>query len=178
MKYFFAVFSSIIAISLITFGFMHFGYNNSHVDYHTRYDAEQGVVEARLDNMWKIISDKFQMSQQYADDFKEVAKANATNFGKGGEMWKWVQANYPQLDATIYKDVMASIESERKGLENAQKKIVDICREHNNLIAKVPSAWFISDKTPLEWDVISSKDTKEIMITREDERTLENLRNS
>lgn len=178
MKYFFAVFSSIIAISLITFGFMHFGYNNSHVDYHTRYDAEQGVVEARLDNMWKIISDKFQMSQQYADDFKEVAKANATNFGYGGDVWKWVQANYPQLDANIYKDVMASIESERKGLENAQKKIIDICREHNNLIAKVPSAWFISDKTPLEWDVISSKDTKEIMITREDERTLENLRNS
>lgn len=178
MKYFYAVFGSIFATIVIIFVFMYFGYNNQHVDYHTRYEAEEDVVETRLDNMWKIISDKFSMSQQYADDFKEVAKVNATNFGQGGDMWKWVQANYPQLDANIYKDVMASIESERKGLENAQKKIIDICREHNNLIAKVPSSWFISDKEKLEWNVISSKDTKNIMITREDERTLDNLRNS
>lgn len=176
-KYFIGIFGGIFAFIGLMCMFMYFNYNNQHVDYHTRYDAEEGVVEARLDNMWKIISDKFSMSQQYADDFKEVAKINASNFGEGGEMWKWVQATYPQLDASVYKDVMATIESERKGLENAQKKIIDIVREHNNLISKVPSSWFISDKTKMEWTVISSNETKNIMVTREDERTLNNLKN-
>lgn len=176
MKYAFGIFSGLVLAFGAVMLFMYFGYNNQHVDYHTQYDAQVKVIETRLDNMWKIISDKFSMSQQYADDFKEVAKVNATNFGEGGEMWKWVQATYPQIDASIYREVMATIESERKGLENAQKKIIDVSREHNNLIAKVPSSWFISDKEKLDWNVISSKESKAIMITGEDERTIDDLR--
>lgn len=160
---------------VVVFG-MYISYNNTHVDFHNQYEAQNGVIETRLDNMWKIISDKFSMSQQYADDFKKVAATNSSNFGQGGEMWKWVQATYPQIDSSIYKEVMSSIESERKGLENAQKRIIDICREHNNLIMKVPSSWFISDRTPLEWVVISSKESKNIMITREDERSIDSIR--
>ena len=175
-KYFISFFAGIVGICGLVFIIMYFNYTNQHIDYHNRFDAEEDVVEARLDNMWKIISDKFTMSQQYADDFKEVAKVNASNFGEGGEMWKWVQATYPQLDPTIYKEVMATIESERKGLENAQKKIIDIVREHNNLVLKVPDRWFIADKTKMEWIVISSNESKIIMNTREDERTLGNLK--
>lgn len=176
MKYAFGIFSGLVLVFGAVILFMYFGYNNQHVDYHTQCDAQVKVIETRLDNMWKIISDKFSMSQQYADDFKEVAKVNASNFGEGGEMWKWVQATYPQIDASIYREVMATIESERKGLENAQKKIIDVSREHNNLIAKVPSSWFISDKEKLDWNVISSKESKVIMITGEDERTIDDLR--
>lgn len=176
MKYTIIGLFSLLFVGVVAIFGMYISYNNTHVDFHNRYDAQNGVIETRLDNMWKIISDKFSMSQQYADDFKEVASTNSSNFGQGGEMWKWVQATYPQIDATIYKEVMSSIESERKGLENAQKRIIDICREHNNLIMKAPSSWFISDKAKLEWVVISSKDSKNIMITREDERTLYSLK--
>lgn len=177
LKYTIISLISVLAIGGIVILGMYFSYNNKHVGYHNQYDAQVGVVETRLDNMWKIISDKFSMSQEYANDFKEVAKINATNFGQGGEMWKWVQATYPQIDATVYKEVMSTIESERKGLENAQKRIIDIAREHNNLVMMVPGKWFISDQTPLEWVVISSKESKTIMITHEDERTLNTLKN-
>ena len=176
MKYTIISLVSVLAVAGITFLGMLFSYNNKHVEYHNQYDAQTGVVETRLDNMWKIISDKFSMSQEYANDFKEVAKTNSTNFGQGGEMWKWVQANYPQIDASVYKEVMSTIESERKGFENAQKRIIDIAREHNNLVMTVPGKWFISDQTPLEWVVISSKESKNIMITREDERSIDSMR--
>lgn len=177
MKYTIISLVSVLAVAGITFVGMFFSYNNKHVEYHNQYEAQTGVVETRLDNMWKIISDKFSMSQEYAKDFKDVAKTNATNFGQGGEMWKWVQATYPQIDPSIYKEVMSTIESERKGLEIAQKRIIDIAREHNNLVMTFPSKWFISDKQTLEWVVISSKESKEIMVTRQDERTLNALKN-
>lgn len=176
MKYTVIGLVSLFFVGIVVVFGMYFSYNNTHVDFHNQYEAQNDVIETRLDNMWKIISDKFSMSQQYADDFKKVAATNSSNFGQGGEMWKWVQATYPQIDSSIYKEVMSSIESERKGLENAQKRIIDICREHNNLIMKVPSSWFISDRTPLEWVVISSKESKNIMITREDERSIDSIR--
>ena len=176
MKYTIISLVSLLFVGAVAIFGMYISYNNTHVDFHTQYDAQNGVIETRLDNMWKIISDKFSMSQQYAKDFKEVASTNSSNFGHGGEMWKWVQATYPQIDSSIYKEVMSSIESERKGLENAQKRILDICREHNNLIMKAPSSWFISDRAILEWTVISSKESKNIMITREDERSIDSLR--
>lgn len=177
-KIIFGTIGGLIVLFLGVYAIMYFSYNNQHKDLHNRYDAEVGVVETRLDNMWKIISDKFDMSQQYADDFKEVAKINAGAFSEGGEVWKWINTQFPQIDPSIYKEVMATIEAERKGLENAQKKIIDITREHNNLVSKVPSSWFISDKTFMDWVVISSTETKEIMTTREDNRTLEIRRNN
>lgn len=176
LKYTIISLASLLFVGGVVIFSMYISYNNTHVDFHNQYDAQVGVVETRLDNMWKIISDKFSMSQQYAEDFKEVASTNSSNFGQGGEMWKWVQATYPQIDSSIYKEVMSSIESERKGLENAQKRIIDIAREHNNLVMMVPGKWFISDQTPLEWVVISSKESKNIMITREDERSIDSLK--
>jgi hypothetical protein len=72
---------------------------------------------------------------------------------------------------------MQSIESERLGLENSQNNILNVCKFHNDLITKRISCWFIADKTPLTWEVISDEDTQEIMKTRRDERTIETLRN-
>lgn len=166
------IISGLIVIAGIICLSMYFSYNNQHKDFHNRYNAETSAFEARLDNMWKIISDKFDMSQQYANDFKEIAKINIGAFNEGGEVWKWVSTQLPQIDPSIYKEVMATIESERLSLENSQKKIIDITREHNNLVTKVPSSWFISDKDKLEWTTVSSTETKEIMQTRIDNRSL------
>lgn len=171
-KLIWGIVSGIVAIFAIICVSMYFSYNNQHKDLHNRYDAETDVIESRLDNMWKIISDKFDMSQQYFNDFKDVAKTNVQAFTEGGEVWKWISTQLPQIDPSIYKEVMATIESERLSLESAQKKIIDISREHNNLVTKVPSSWFISDTSMMEWVVISSRETKEIMNTREDNRSL------
>lgn len=164
--------TGLIVFGVLITSVMYFNFNNQHKDYHNRYDAEVNVIENRIDNMWKIISDKFDMSQQYFENFKEIAKVNVGAFDDGGEMWKWINTNLPQIDPSIYKEVMSTIESERLSLEKSQNKIIDIVREHNNLVTKVPSRWFISDDDLMEWEVISSKETKEIMTTHEDNRTL------
>lgn len=169
--------SAIIAFFSLIIVIMFFNFNNQHKDLHNRYDAEINVIENRIDNMWKIISDKFNLSQQYFNNFKEIAEINIGAFKDGGEMWKWINTNIPQIDPSIYKEVLSTIESERLSLEKSQNQMIDIVREHNNLVTKIPSSWFINDKDILEWDVISSKDTKEIMITHEDNRSLNDMLN-
>lgn len=46
--------------------------------------------------------------------------------------------------------------------------MLDIIREHETLINTLPSKWFISNKTPIEYTVISSSKSKEVMKSGED----------
>ena len=53
---------------------------------------------------------------------------------------------------------------------NSQEKIIDIEREHNNLLDVVPSKWFMnSDVKRLDFKVISSTQSKKVMKTRLDD---------
>lgn len=154
-----------------------FSYKNQHIDLHNRYEAENKVVETTLDNMWKTISDKLSINKMYSNDFKEIAKTYANSFETNGEMFKWISTQYPTLDASIYSNLMNTIESERLAFKKVQDKIIDISREHNNLVNKIPSKWFISDNTLLEWSVISSSETQKIMKDKIDNRKIEDLIN-
>jgi hypothetical protein len=152
-------------------------YNNLHVDYHNRYAADSAKIENRIYTMWNIISDQFSINENYFEQFREIAKVHRDAFSQNGAVAMWIHTNFQQLDASNYREVMATVESERLAMENSQNSILNVCKFHNDLVTKRISCWFIADKTPLTWDVISSSETEEIMKTRRDERTIESLRN-
>ena len=60
---------------------------------------------------------------------------------------------------------MSSIEVLRAEFQHSQEKELDIIREHKNLCQKVPSSWFIKNKSEIEYTIISSTYTKEIIQT-------------
>ena len=64
-----------------------------------------------------------------------------------------------------YKDLMNTIEVQRLAFKNAQEKEIDIIREHEMLLKTMPSCWFISDKRPIEYTVVSSTKSKMTMET-------------
>jgi hypothetical protein len=166
----------VIVISLVVFT-LDVHYNNLHVDYHNRYAADSAKIENRIYTMWNIISDKYSIKEDYFEEFREIAIIHRDAFSRNGAVAMWIHTNFQQLDASVYREVMASIESERLAMENAQNNILNVCKFHNDLVTKRISCWFITDKTPLTWDVISSPETEEIMKTHRDERTIESLRN-
>lgn len=175
-KVIFGTIFGLLTLVAVTIAGMYFSFNNEHKDFHTRYDAEYQKIEACVDNMWKIISDKYEVADEYAEQFKEISRINVEAFAPNGEMWKWISTTMPTIDSSTYKELMSTIESQRMRMEQAQKVIIDICREHNNLVSKVPSSWFIADKDKLEYTVITSKESKMIMLTGEDERSIKDLR--
>ena len=82
---------------------------------------------------------------------------------------KWVTESNPTFDASMYKDLMKSIEIERTGFFNEQAMLIDLQREHAAYIKKAPNRWFLdSNLKPVEIKVITSEATKETYATGEE----------
>lgn len=154
----------ISTFSAIGFG-MYFSYNNSDARLRNLAEAQRGNLENVYDKMWKILQQKAQVSDQYRDAFKEIyPKLIEGRYSQGdGTLMKWIQESNPQFDVSLYKDLMNSIEVERTVFSNEQKKMLDIIREHNNLIKTVPGKWLVNNLTEIAYTVISSTRSKAVM---------------
>ena len=82
---------------------------------------------------------------------------------------KWIQEANPNFDTSLYNDLMQAIEIQRTHLHNAQTRMLDVIRERASLIESYPSRWFITNKSGIEYEVISSTKTHNVVETRVDD---------
>lgn len=148
---------------------MYFTYNNREIDLSTQITAQNKVIENYYDKMWKILKQKAGITEKYRDSFKDiyVGIMKGRYSDGGGEMMKWIQESNPQFDASLYKDLMNSVEVERTGFYNAQNRLIDMSREHTNLLRKAPSRWFI-DAQPIPIRIITSDQTESVIKSGKD----------
>ena len=78
---------------------------------------------------------------------------------------KWVTEQNPNFDTSLYKDLSQSIELLRTEFQKSQERILDLIREHTTLCNTFPGRWFISNKTTIEYTVVSSTKSKVVMET-------------
>lgn len=158
----------LVAIAICSVVGMYFSYNNSEINLRKQAEAQRGKIEATYDKLWKVISQKAQVSEQYKETFKEIYPELISGRyadDNNGTLMKWIQESNPDFDTSLYKDLMQSIEIERNGFLKAQERMLDIIREHSVLISRYPSKWFISNDEPIEYEVISSSQAKYLMTT-------------
>lgn len=155
----------VIAVIGLTMLGLFFSVNNRDVSLRERAKEQKGNIENMRDAMWKILQQKASVTDQYKDAFSKIyPELIAGRYSdKGGSLMKWIQESNPNFDVSLYKDLMVSIEIERKNFANEQKKMLDIIREHSTFIKSVPNKWFVSDTTSIKYTVISSTTTKKIM---------------
>ena len=164
-------FLGVIVIAVIAVVMMMFSYQNQEIRYVNMFKAENQKIEAVYDNMWKSIQQQAEVTDNYKESFKEIyvqimdARYNKDN----GMLMKWLTESNPNFDTSLYEKLSATIEVERKRFLNAQTKIIDIVREHNNMLDVYPSKWFLSGRDYLEYEVISSTQSKTVMETRMDD---------
>ena len=159
-----------VAIMVICFAgiaiSMYFGYNNQEIRLRKQSDAQRDKIEGVYDKMWKIIQQKAQVADEYKEAFKEIyPDLIAGRYSNGGGLMMWIQENNPNFDTSLYKDLMSSIEVYRTEFQKSQERMIDIIREHSTLITVYPSRWFIANKNPIEYTVISSTKSKQTMET-------------
>lgn len=150
----------------------YFNYNNQEIRLRTEVEAQRGKVEGVHDKMWKVIQQKAQVTDEYKDAFSEIYPAIMEGRYSGtndGSLMKWVTEQNPNFDTSLYKDLMQSIEILRTEFQHNQEKMLDLIREHTALCTTYPSTWFIKNTTPIEYTVISSTKTKEVMKTGTDD---------
>ena len=170
----------IISALLIIAGFFivsmigsYFTYNNQEVALREQAEAQRGKVEGVHDAMWKIISQKAQVSQDYRTSFDSIyTHIISGRYSQGdGTMMKWIKEANPNFDTSLYKDVMDAIEVQRTQFMKAQERMLDIKRQHGTLCKTYPSRWFISNTSEIEYTVISSSKSKEVMESGKDDDT-------
>lgn len=161
------VFGLFVLVLGITAVSMYFSYNNQEVALRQQAEAQRGKIEGTFDTMWKIISQQAQVSNEYKDAFKEIyPELIAGRYSQGdGSLMKWIKEANPEFDASLYKTLMQTIEVQRLQFLKTQERMLDIIREHETLCQTYPSKWFVTNKTPIEYTVISSTKSKMTMET-------------
>ena len=166
------------AIILIIAGFfavlligMYFSYNNKEIALRKESEAQKGKIESVHDTMWKIIKQKAQVSEKYKDAFEKIYPdlIRGRYANDQSSMMKWIQEQNPNFDTSLYRDLSQAIEIQRTIFSNAQQRMLDILRERETLIESMPAKFFISNMTRIDYEVISSTNTKTIMETRIDD---------
>lgn len=148
----------ILALVAVWF-FMGMHYRNAEVGLRNGVTAQQKANEASHDTMWKIISQKAQITSEYKDTFSKVyPEIIAGRYGneKGGSLMKFITEANPNFDISLYKDLMVSIEAERKVFFRNQERLIDLKREHDDVLAKEPGRWFVGDRPKIEIKVVTS----------------------
>ena len=168
-----------VAIIVVIFGIAGCGsyvsYNNSEVALRNEVEANIQDLENVYDKMWKIISQKAQISQDYKESFDtiytHIMSGRYQSNGTDGSLMKWITEANPQFDTALYKDLANSIEVYRNEFATYQERMIDLIREHETLERTIPSKFFISDTRPIEYTVISSSKSKMVMETGLDDDT-------
>ena len=95
-------------------------YNNSEVALRNEVEANIQDLENVYDKMWKIISQKAQISQEYKSSFDEIyTHIMDARYDKGdGTLMKWIQESNPNFDVSLYKDLAQSVEILRTEFAN------------------------------------------------------------
>jgi len=145
----------------------YFNYNNEEVSLREQAEAQRGKVEGVHDAMWKIISQKAQISQKYREGFDSIyTHIISGRYSQGdGTLMKWIKEANPNFDASLYKDVMDAIEVQRTLFKKEQERMLDIKRQHSTLCKTYPGRWFITNTSEIEYTVVSSTRSKQTMET-------------
>lgn len=138
---------------------MYFNYQNQEVELSEAIEAKLDDRDANFTKMWEVIQQKAGVSSEYAKQFKEIYPeliAGRYNNG-GGQMMQWIVEHNPQFDSSLYKDVMMSIESQRESFYVNQQQLIDLNRQHEVLLKRVPSKWFLRGIPSKEFEVIKNE---------------------
>lgn len=161
----------ILGVVLLLLVVMYFHYNNREIALRKEAEAQQGKIESVYDTMWKTLKQEAGVTDQYRKTFEEIyPKLIAGRYSQeGGELMKFIKESNPEFDTRLYDKLMQSIEAQRAYFASSQQRMLDIIRERETLLEQMPSCWFISNKSKIEYEVISSTASKDTMVSRRED---------
>ena len=97
---------SLLAIGGISIFSVYVSYNNKEVSLRAQSDAQIKVIEGYHDAMWKIISQKAGVTQEYAESFDSIythiMEGRYSGGSKDGSLMKGIKESNPSFDASLY----------------------------------------------------------------------------
>ncbi len=158
---------SIIFLVFIPIVVWAIGVSNTEIELRNQFDAAEKVIVLTHDTMWKTISQKFQLSNEYKKAFIE-AISEVVEGRKGGSLIKFTTEANPAISENLYKEIMATVEGKRDLLQTKQQIVLDISVVHKNLCQKLPYSLIVGGRPALEVKLITSDRSENAMETGKD----------
>jgi hypothetical protein len=146
------------------------GVSNTEKKLRNKIEAQQESAEIFYTKLWEILKSKAGVTSEYAEQFKEIQFGIMEGrYSTGGEMMKWIQEANPEFDASLYKDLMNSIEGERNGFFVEQKKLLDMNKQHKDMLVTFPKKVILKNREVIEIVILKNTITKEAFETGTDQ---------
>lgn len=156
------------AIMLLV-GVMYVSYSNSEIGLRNAVVAKQKANEAVFDKTWKTIKQITQCKDDYKESFKEVmvGMMDKRYSGDRSALAKWVQESNIAPDPSIFTKVMNAIESNRGEFLSNQVALLDLNREHTDIVTKFPGS--LLGRSIIEVKIVTSSKTEEAFASGREE---------
>jgi hypothetical protein len=167
----------VFLIFVLIFGGMWLSASNGEARLRNQITAKQKDNTSQLDNTIKVITQNAQVTQEQREALKDVivgnAEARATH---GGSLATLVHEAVPNMDQTTatYRQLMNTITAARNSWTENQTALLDLKREHDNLIDTQPSRFFVhtmGGKEKIEVVIVTSTRTDQSFQTGKDDNT-------
>lgn len=170
MKYIAAIFGvSVLGLALII-GLMYVSYSNKEIRLRNQIKAKQVDNTSELDNVQKKISQIVQVSDMQMQALKDIIVGNAEARAQGaGSLATLVREAVPNVNNDkTYLSIINIITGSRDAWTMRQKELLDLKREHDNVIDTLPSSLFVGGRGKIDVVIVTSGRVKENFRTGED----------
>jgi beta-lactam-binding protein with PASTA domain len=150
---------------------MYVTYSNKEVRLRNALVAKQTDNKNEMDNMWKQISQVTQVTDEQKKALVEIFSGYAsarTGNNAGASLAKWVKEAVPNVDQTTFRNLQNIIASKRDGFVMRQKELLDLKREHDNVIDTLPGSLFVGGRGKINVVIVTSGRTEDAFQTGQD----------
>lgn len=170
MKY---VFGAVLAVCLmlaVVFGAGYVSVYNTEVSLRNTAAAQWNVTQGFHDKMWKILKEKAQITEQYRATFNEIyPKLIKGRYEQNSKLLaQFITEANPNFDTSLLHNLMVSVEAERTGFFNEQKKLQNIQQEYNSLLESFFARFVVGGKAKMDYKMITSDATEEVFKSGKD----------
>lgn len=157
----------------LTMGGMGVSYHNQEVALRNQIMAQQRNTEQIFDKTWKVLQQTAGVADEYRDAFQKVypdLMEGRYGNARGGALLSFVRESNPTFSTALYEKLASQIEAMRSEFAREQTQLLDMQREHRNLIQQLPGAIFLVGRQPIEVKLVTSGRTERAFETgREDD---------
>lgn len=150
------------------------GVNNKEARLRNAITAKQVDNTNEYDNMWKKIKQSAEVTDGQKEALRQIfvdhAKARSGDGGKNAIML-WIKESIPNVDTSTFNQLMNIVTGSRDRFTMRQKELLDLKREHDNMIDTFPSSMILGflGRAKIDVVIVTSGRTKEAFRTGEDD---------
>ena len=147
--------------------------SNHEIGLRNQAAAQQKANEVVYDKVWKVIQQIAGVAEQYKASFKDIyhdiMSERYQGDSKQAPLFKWIQEQQPNFSPEMYLKIDDAIQGERAEFAMVQKRLLDIKREHDNLLQQFPSSLFVGGRTHLDIKIVTSTKTDKTFASQKED---------